>query len=217
MRNLFIFFIFFHFVPIAYSQSGEPTLKEITDKLQQRYEKINDAVIKFDKHVKLGFSSIEQDFNGTLYMRKPNKYRLEVEDQILVTDGITVWAYTSTNNQVIIDKYKENSNVISPEQFMLNLPQNYYVSIIGSQKSKGETIQLKLIPKDDRSFVKSVKLYIEKSNWMIRKIVILDMNETETTYVIQNMEINKDISLKTFTFELPSDAEVVDIRQLDNR
>jgi len=195
------------------AQEKELTVKEVTGHIQRRYEMIDDAVARFEQHVKFGFSNIEQTFTGTLMMKKPNHYRIESEHQTIVTDGKFVWAYSTTNNQVIIDKYKENSNSLSPEQFMLNLPANYYTSLLGSEKGQsGNVILLKLVPKDDRSFVKSVKISVEEHNWMVRKIMILDVNETETVYTVKDIELNTNIKDKTFTFETPAGAEVVDLR-----
>jgi chaperone LolA len=195
------------------AQEKELTVKQVTDQLQHRYEMIDDAVVQFEQHVKFGFSNIEQNFSGTLKMKKPKHYRIESEHQSIVTDGITVWAYATANKQVIVDNYKENSNSISPEQFMLNLPANYYTSLLGYEKqSTGNIVLLKLIPKDDRSFVKSVKISVEENGWLVRKIAILDVNETETTYTVKDIKLNTNIKDKTFTFETPEGAEVVDLR-----
>jgi len=195
------------------SRAQEMTVKLLTDHLHQRYEMIDDATAQFEQHVKFGFSNIEQTFSGTLFMKKPNHYRIESEHQTIVTDGITVWAFSSANQQVIIDRYKENSNSLSPEKFILNLPTNYYSSLLGSEKSQaGTQYLLKLVPKDDRSFVKSVKLFVEDNTWIIRKITILDVNETETTYTVKDIKLNSNIKDKTFIFETPTGAEVVDLR-----
>jgi chaperone LolA len=195
------------------AQDKELTVKYVTENLQRRYEMIDNATAQFEQHVRFGFSNIEQSFHGTLMMKKPNHYRIESEHQTIVTDGVTVWAYSTANNQVIIDKYKENSNSLSPEQFMLNLPVNYYASVLGSEKfSEGMVILLKLVPKDDRSFVKSVKLSVEEHGWLVRKIIILDVNETETTYTVKDIKLNTNIKEKTFAFETPEGAEVVDLR-----
>ena len=195
------------------AQEKELTVKFVTENLQRGYEMIDDATAQFEQHVRFGFSNIEQTFRGTLIMKKPNHYRIESEHQTIVTDGVTVWAYSTANNQVIVDKYKENSNSLSPEQFMLNLPANYYVSVLGSEKfSEGTVVLLKLVPKDDRSFVKSVKLSVEEHGWLVRKIMILDVNETETTYTVKDIKLNTNIKEKTFVFETPKGAEVVDLR-----
>jgi len=198
---------------LATAQEKELTVKQVTEQLNHRYDMIDDAVVQLEQHVKFGFSNIEQNFSGTLKMKKPKHYRIESEHQTIVTDGITVWAYSTANNQVLIDHYKENSNSISPEQFMLNLPANYYASILGNEKqTAGNIILLKLVPKDDRSFVKSVKISVEENSWMLKKIVILDVNETETSYLVKDIKLNTNMKEKTFTFETPAGAEVVDLR-----
>ena len=198
--------------PVA-AQEEDLTVKQITDRVQRRYEMIDDAVVQFEQHVKFGFSDIEQTFDGVLTMKKPNRYRVESEHQTIVTDGTTVWAYSAANKQVIVDRYKENSNSISPEKFMLNLPDNYYVSILETKKDPaGAIVVLKLIPKDDRSFVKSVKLTIEVRTWIVRTIDILDVNETETVYTVRNIKLNTNVGDKSFTFETPPGADVVDLR-----
>ena len=212
MRTLATLLIVCCILPAA-GQEKEWTVKQVTEQLQHRYEMIDDAVVQFEQHVKFGYSSIEQNFAGTLKMKKPRHYRIESEHQTIVTDGTTVWASSTANNQVIVDRYKENSNSISPEQFMLNLPANYYASLLGTEKQPGgDVVLLKFIPKDDRSFVKSVKISVEENGWLVRKIIILDVNETETTYTVKDIKLNTNMKEKIFTFEPPAGAEVVDLR-----
>ncbi len=195
------------------AQDKELSVKYVTDQIQHRYEMIDDAVAQFEQQVKFGYSAIEQSFSGTLYMKKPNRYRIESEHQTIVTDGISVWAYSPANNQVIIDHYKENQNSLTPDKFLLNLPSNYYTTLLGTEKAKsGEQAVLKLVPKDDRSFVKSVKIWVDENNWMVKKILILDVNETTTTYIINDIKLNGNLKERTFNFTPPAGAETVDLR-----
>ncbi|MCX7984709.1 MAG: outer membrane lipoprotein carrier protein LolA [Bacteroidetes bacterium] len=197
----------------VHAQDDALTVKRISEQLQRRYEMIDDATIVFTQHVKFGFSKIEQSFEGTLIMKKPKCYRIESEHQTLVTDGTTVWAYSPANKQVIIDHYRENQNTISPEQFLLTLPSQYYTTVLGKEKVKDQTLViLKLIPKDDRSFIQSVKLWIDTSTWMIMKVLIADVNETETTYSVKSAKFNTNVKEKLFIFIPPSDTDVVDLR-----
>lgn len=201
-------------VTMGYAQDRGLTVKEVTEKMQSRYEMIDDATATFTKHVKLGFSEIEQTYSGTVMIKKPTKVRLETENETIVTDGVTVWLYSPANNQVIIDKYKENQNSISPENFLLNLPQNYYATLLGIGKDRnGPTATVKLVPKDDRSFVKSVKIVVDQGTWNVRTITILDVNDTETTYTVGDLKLNTNLSDKTFVFTPPAGVEVVDLRQ----
>jgi len=191
----------------------QPSIAEVTERMERRYQMIDNVTARFTQDVKFGFSQIEQNFTGTLIMKKPNKYRLESEHQTLVTDGRTVWAYSPVNKQVVIDTYKENQNSISPDQFLLNLPANYYATILGTEPGPpARKVLLKLVPKDDRSFIKSVKLWVDEQSWVVRKILIADVNETETTYTIENLKLNTPINDTTFTFSPPPGTEVVDLR-----
>jgi outer membrane lipoprotein-sorting protein len=70
--------------------------------------RVKDAKISFTQEIKFGTTGTEQSFAGRFYMKKGNKYRIEMEDQTIVTDGESVWRYTSINNQLIIDKYRED-------------------------------------------------------------------------------------------------------------
>lgn len=174
---------------------------------------MQDATAKFTQHVKFSFSKIEQNFAGTLTMKKPNKYRVETEHQTFVTDGSVVWSYSPVNKQVLVDRFKENQNTLSPEKFLLNLPAQYYSTLIGKGKiANAETFILKLVPKDDQSFVKSVKVWVENGTWIVRKVLIVDVNDTETQYLIKEMKLNAHVNDSLFSFTPPAGTEVVDLR-----
>ncbi len=188
-------------------------VRDVTEKIQRRYETIEDATARFSQQVKFGYSKIEQNFSGTLVMKKPNRYRIESEHQTLVTDGTTVWSYSPMNKQVIVDRYKENQNSLSPEHFLLNLPSNYYSSILGKESADGSSlVLLRLLPKDDQSFVKSMKVWVEEGTWVVRKVELVDVNDTQTVYTVQDVKLNTSVKESAFVFSPPSGTEIVDLR-----
>ncbi len=190
-----------------------PAVAEVTQRMQNRFEMIDDVRADFTQRVVLGYANIEQTFTGTILFRKPRQYRLTSEHQTLVTDGTTVWAYVPANGQVIIDSYKEQRNSVSPEQFLLTLPDAYYATVLSRETaSNGNLLQLKLTPKDDRSFIRNVRLWMLESSMEVRRIVIVDQNETETTYTITSVRLNTNIDGSLFTFTPPEGTEVVDLR-----
>ncbi|HLE33663.1 MAG TPA: outer membrane lipoprotein chaperone LolA [Bacteroidota bacterium] len=203
------------FAGLVFQQAAaqQISMSELTSNMQRRYETIENVVAKFAQQVKFGFSNIEQRFTGTLIMKKPRMYRIESEHQTLVTDGTTVWAYSPVNKQVVIDKYKEKQNSISPDLFLLNLPSDYYSTLLGKEtEAEKSLLTVKLVPKDDRSFIKSVKLWIVDGTWDVRKILIVDVNETETLYVIDRLSQNTAINDSLFSFSPPPGTEIVDLR-----
>jgi outer membrane lipoprotein-sorting protein len=75
-----------------------------------------------------------------------------------------------------------------------------------------ETYVLKLVPKDDQSFIKSVKMWVEDGTWVVRKVQIIDVNDTETVYTVVELKINTRVNDALFTFTPPAGTEVVDLR-----
>jgi len=211
MRGYWLGLLFFSGIVVG--QQKEYSVKEITDRMQKKYESIQDATARFTQHVRFGFSKIEQSFAGTLRMKKPNRYRIETEYQILVTDGTTVWSFSPVNKQVLIDRYKETPDSFTPEQFLLNLPSNYYATLLQPETGAEKTvIILKLVPKDDQSFIKSMKVWVDEGSWVVKKVEMLDVNDTEKTYTVQEIKINTNLRDTTFVFTPPLGTEVVDLR-----
>lgn len=211
MRKMSVIVLAFGLTAGALAQQLD--VRDVTEKIQRRYETIEDATARFSQQVKFGYSKIEQNFSGTLVMKKPNRYRIESEHQTLVTDGTTVWSYSPMNKQVIVDRYKENQNSLSPEHFLLNLPSNYYSSILGKELADGSSlVVLRLLPKDDQSFVKSMKVWVEEGTWVVRKVELVDVNDTQTVYTVQDVKLNTNVKESAFVFSPPSGTEVVDLR-----
>ncbi len=146
-----------------------PTVKDVTERMQRRYDLVDDATAQFAQTIKLGYANVEQSFHGSVVFKKPRCYRLESEHQTLVTDGVTVWAYAPANRQVIVDTYKERRNSVSPEDFLLSMPTSYYATVVSRDAFDGNAaVVLKLLPKDDRSFVRSVRMWVLESSAEVR-------------------------------------------------
>jgi outer membrane lipoprotein carrier protein len=189
------------------------TADEVTEKMRESFAALTTLHASFVQTVKFGFTNIEQTFQGTLSFKKPKKYRIESEHQTVVTDGKTVWLYSPVNRQLVIDHYKENTNSVSPENFLTTLPATYYISLLAREPSSGRSLLvLRMVPKDDRSFIQSVKLWIDEKKWEVRRIQVVDANETETTYALGDMKTNVRFDDSLFSFTPPAGTEIVDLR-----
>ncbi len=188
-----------------------PTASEIVKNIQKNYTQTDDAVIEFTQTVVLPLSKIKKTIDGTLYLKKGNKYRIETEDKIIVTDGKTSWIYMPASKQVVVDNFREDKNTVSPDKFLLSVPSDYYVVLLSSKLSD-TTYTLRLTPKSDNSFIRSIKLVVT-GNWTIRSAEISDMNDTQYTYTVNEIKTNSDFSDSKFEFNPPKGAQVVDLRQ----
>lgn len=187
--------------------------ESILTNLQKRYDKIRDASLAFTQNVRFGVTNSEQTFKGTLVMKKGNKYRIELEDQTIVTDGRSVWSYSASTHQVIIDKYREDPKSFSPDKILVNVPRQYTAAIVGTEKiDKTDMTILKLVPKDQSSNCKWLKVWVDTDEWLMKRVQVLDISDNLTTYDVESLATNKDPDDVLFRFDTPPGAEVIDSR-----
>ncbi len=187
--------------------------QDILESVRKRYESITDAEVQFSSRVKFSLAKTEQRFSGTLQFKREHKYRVELQDRTIVTDGTTLWSYSAQEHQVLIDTFTPDERSSLPEQIMTGAPKDFVPTLLGHEKSGGrDLVVLKLTPKSSTSTLKSMKLSIDEETWLIRMVELDDLNGTETTYAVQEIKVNPGIPDSRFVFTAPEGTTVVDLR-----
>ncbi len=196
--------------PAAASQDDA---QETLENVRRKYESVNDAELHFSQKVKFPLSRVEQTVSGTLFLKKENKYRVETPNQTIVTDGATVWSYSPATQQVLIDRYKENEQSLSPEKLLTGVGGGFQPALVGKTRlGKADVVELKLTPLNDQGLVNSVRLWVDEHDWMVRQAEIVDANGKQTTYTVLQSRINMGLPDSRFAFQPPEGADVVDLR-----
>jgi outer membrane lipoprotein carrier protein len=196
-------------VPCVMAQTAE----EVLSRVREKYETIQDAELKFSQTVRFPVSKAEQHLSGTLLMKKGNRYRVETDDMVVVTDGKTVWSHSRVNNQVLIDNFRLDDRAYSPERILLAAPADFTPTLTAREKSgKADLVVLKLLPTDQHGYIRSLKLWVNDADHMIKKVEMTDANDKETTYIVNDLRINRGLGDARFTYPIPEGVEVVDLR-----
>ena len=184
--------------------------QEIIKKTQETYRGVDNAKATFSQSTKFS-SGKSESASGTLYMKGDDMYRIETSGKVVVTNGKTSWSYSPKKNQVVIDNYKNDRYSFSPNKFLFDYPEEFYSDLEGEANLKGfDCFVLKLTPRKKGS-VKSAKIWIDKSDYVIRKITISESSGT-TTYTLNKITFNPGVSSSTFTFDPPAGVDVIDLR-----
>jgi outer membrane lipoprotein carrier protein len=198
----------------AFAQNVSPA--EVLENVQKKYTSLNDAAAAFTQKVSFKYAKIEQAFTGTVKMKKGNRYRIESQQQTLVTDGKTIWLYTPASKQVLIDSYKDDPRTFSPERMLLGLPKNFQATLLTEDAlASGATYVLKLAPKKNTESVKlfkSLKVWVLEKDWSLRKIEYIDLNDTRTLYSLSSLQFDTGVADDVFRFTVPANVDVVDLR-----
>jgi outer membrane lipoprotein carrier protein len=193
--------------------SASQSADEVLEKVRKRYDAVTDAELRFTQTVRFSMTKVEQQVSGTLFVKKKNKYRVEMDDRVIVTDGETIWSYSAANNQVVIDKFKQDEQSLSPEKILVGTPDNFTATLVGEEKLGAfETTVLKLVPKDEQSFIQSLRLWVDEKEWMIRQVEVVDVSEKQTVYSVLQVRTNTGLQDSRFVYQIPKGAEVVDLR-----
>lgn len=212
---LLLVICFFSFLPAPRSLLFAQTdvAQNILQKLSKKYETIKDATLDFSQTIRIGVMKREQSFEGTLTMKRDKKYRIELEQQTIVTNGNIVWSYSKANEQVLIDSVKDDPKNFSPEKILLHAPENFSSTFLKTEKLDGKQMSVvKLTPKDERSFIASMKIWFDAADSLMKKVEVVDMNENFTQYIVKKISLNKNVGDAVFNFAIPENVEEIDLR-----
>ena len=143
-----------------------------------------------------------------------DKYRIEMEGQIIISDGITTWTYLVESEEVMVGNVEEGEDELSPTKILTTYDDNYKSSFDPDKKYKNSFIKkIDLKANEDKGFQK-LSLMINEKDKSIESFSVYDLNGNVFTYHIINLKPNLDLPEDTFFFnnEKYPDVEVIDMR-----
>jgi chaperone LolA len=194
----------------AGAASGDETASDVLRQVKEKYDEIRDAKLRFSQKVAFERTGIEQSARGDLWMEKGNRYRLEMNDRTVVTNGSTVWSYSAGAGQVIVDEFRLDESDLSPERILTGGPDEFNASHLG--KDDEGLIVLKLLPREENTAITSLKLWIDEDTWFIRKAEVSEFGGKRTEYRVEELKTNVGLDEDVFHFAIPEGVEVVDLR-----
>ena len=197
----------FMLTPILYA--GE-SADDIIKKIQKKYDNIDNFYAEFIQKEIFGLTQTVNEVRGKLYIKKGVKYLVVTEDQMICTDGETVWTYSKLTNQVLIDYFKKDKGSFLPKDMLFKYPKNCFAAIMEENK---DAYVMKLDPKDETiGFVKTMKLTVDKESYEISRIEYTDFNDNNGIFEILKMDTETRLSDDLFVYKVKEGMDVVDLR-----
>ncbi|MFZ4620426.1 MAG: outer membrane lipoprotein chaperone LolA [Bacteroidota bacterium] len=186
----------------------------VLENVRAQYSHMNDVSALFTQNVKMKFKRNGQSATGMVKIKKGNRYRLETEQQTIVTDGKTIWMYNPRTKQVLRDVYKQNRVQFSPDKFLLGLPKEF--TALSLEKDSSDII-LTLQPSQSgttSSMMTGLRVWVNPATWMFHSLEITDKNSTVTRFDLTDIRFNKGIADAEFMFTVTPEMKVVDMQSL---
>jgi len=191
------------------NKEAQALLKKVIDKVA--------AYDNFKAELSYTMVNVSMDINekktGTIYV-KGDSYRIEMEGQIIISDGKTIWTYIQDSQEVMVSDVDEEDESISPNKILTTYNNDYKAKFDDEKKYKNTDLKLiDLQPNDKKQFEK-MTLLINQKKLTIENFSVYDKNGNVFTYHIIKLLPNTDLSADYFTFNPDKypDAEVIDMR-----
>ena len=172
--------------------------------LQDKFNKITNLSAEF-KQTTNGKAAM----NGKFFFKKEDKFRIELKNSTLVSDGTTNWSYNQKENKVIISSNNgSNASPFSLRKIVYEYPKE---CAIGSETIDGREVLL-LTPNENSEIGYAlVKIWINKEN-LIERIVLKDKAGNIIQIDFSKYKINQKLNDDKFNFTPPEGSKIIDLR-----
>ncbi|MBI4228288.1 MAG: outer membrane lipoprotein chaperone LolA [Deltaproteobacteria bacterium] len=193
-------------------------LDHVLNRIQEKYEKINDFSSKFTQEATVKALNKVQRAQGEVWFKKPGKMRwnyLRPTKDEIVSDGITIWFYNEEEKQVIESPLSEVIDTPTTTTLISGLGnlKNLFDARFSKSHSTGDNnaYLIDLSPRDNSEEFNSVTIAVDKDSLLVNTIYLYDPFGNLTTVKLNNIEINNGIPDSLFIFKAPKGAETTKV------
>jgi chaperone LolA len=189
----------------SYAQSADDILKNV----QKKYNSYKSVCSEFKQTFYWELANETQIVNGNMCVKDGTQFRIETNDQDIISDGETIWTINKLNNQIIIKNASANAKNNPFLRLYIKRYQDNYLAEKNKALDDGFSLTLKSRSEDE--FYPLIYLHIRK-NYTLKKIKQIDINNNSTTYEILSITDNVQLSPEKFRVQNIEDYEAIDLR-----
>jgi len=210
-KNKILFFSSF-LVLLFSSFAWGMTANELVNSLDGKYNSIKDLSMNFVQTIRSEVFTDDREIKGKMYLKNPDKFRVETPFEAVVTDGETLWVYSWYNKQVRKEKVGSAENVFKPTEYLYNFKDRYDFQMDKKEKVKNSLCyKLVLNAKSKDLFITKLILWVDNSSFLVKKLEYQDLNDNWVSFVFDKIKIDSGLKDSKFHFKPPPGVDVVDL------
>jgi outer membrane lipoprotein-sorting protein len=210
MKRFFLTVLTFCLALPLWAASADEIIKEV----QKKYTSIKKVTADYQQNFVWEMAGESVENEGKIWAKDGSKFRIDNQDQTIVTDGKTLWTLSKVNKQVMIDEYNRNTRD-NPfiRSFMDDYLDNYKATLVREEKIDGRdhsVLELDAINPDE--FNRKVTIWVDNKTHYMTRIIQTDINGNKRIYTFSDIQTGVDLDDDLFEMEIPQDYETVDMR-----
>ena len=208
--SVLLFWIVVLLVPgIASGATGA----EVIEKVQEKLADFKTFSARFEKQFYWAALDKRSTRHGRIYLQRPNRFRVEVEDDnLVIADGQAIWAYSRKNTQVVVSPYQ--GELKTPWEVLLDYAESYEPVAIEEIELDGRKAYLLVLkPQTTGSTIAQMKVWVDRKRWLLLRVEQLEVDDNVTTYLLADHKIDKKLDDDLFQFSSPDGTTMIDRRE----
>jgi outer membrane lipoprotein carrier protein len=186
---------------------------------QATKESVYSELVNIYKHVttiSFNFHQIEENMKGSITAKEGNKYKMVLEERIIVCNGKTIWNYVPKDNKVVISNYEEIGDQVSLESLFFSFLDDFKpVKLEEANTSEGVTAYVLTLKVKDNSknfkSISTVQVWVNKGTYDIIQFHITEPHKM--TWLIDRLRLRRHSENSIFEFSPQKDCKIIDLRE----
>jgi len=210
IKKMILFFIAVLNFGTTLAISGEA--EDLVSKVEKSVREAKTIEIDFEEWFLWKMTDEENVLKGKLLMSGDEKFRIETEDQILISNGETLWTYNKPANRVLVDRLAETDEALLPRQLLLRYTEGYMVQKLPDESVYGKSCKVLLfMNKEGESYYTRWQVWIDPETHFPAKLMQEDLNGNQNIYFLKSVKAGIALDPHLFQFAIPEDAEVIEM------
>lgn len=205
--------VFFVLVMAAGALRGAETPDKIMKRVENAIKDAKTMRIAFVETFVWTLTGDSQSLEGQMVLGEGDRFYIDTPEQVIVSDGKTLWTYSKEAKRVLIDLATQSSDAILPRQILFEYREKYRARIAGNEAAGGRMcIVLDFTSNDEEQYYSRVKVWVDQEAWVPHRVEQTDLNGDITRYELKTVELGVPVEETLFTFTPPRGSEVIDMR-----
>lgn len=216
MKNLWLLIVLTGFsLGFAQNSAVDPYAEKLLAQITEKYQKFKTAHIQLELIIDIPDTDDDEKLNVEAYL-EGDKFRIELADQIFISDNQFIWNFMKEYNEVQINNYDEMDVLFSPSVLFNMYNDDYLYRLKEEYKNaQGKMIKIvELTPADKSLDFFKIDVVINESDKEIVQSKIYEKSGIHYIYKIKKFTPNITLDEDFFTFKIDSypGVKVSDLR-----
>jgi outer membrane lipoprotein carrier protein len=193
------------------------SLEEVVERVQTACAQTQDLSARFQQTATNRTLNSVQEASGVFLAKRPGRMRWEYQKpdaRLFVTDGKTLWAYSPSEKQVVVQDLADAMTSRLPLAFLAGncvLATDFDIGSVehaGTRVTPGTRI-LDLKPKRPEAGIARMLLEVSTKNYTVEKTTLFDAYGNTTAIALSHLKLNGGLDDQQFRFAPPPGVVVV--------